>query len=155
MARQPRNELGDGALHVTSRGVAKSRIFYDRGDFGIFVCLLRDAVVRFLWCVHAWCLMPNHYHLVVQTLQPTLSDGMHRLNGRYAQGFNHRYDRVGHLFQARFGARLVGADEHLAAACAYVLDNPRRAGLVERADQWPWRGARMVVGGRASRRERT
>lgn len=144
MARQPRNELGDGVFHVTSRGVAKCRTFHDRDDFGVFVCLLRDAVGRFEWLVHAWCLMPNHYHLVVETVQPLLSNGMQRLNGRYAQGFNHRYGRVGHLFQGRFGAYLVEQDEHLEAACAYVLDNPRRAGLVERADRWPWRGARIV-----------
>ena len=145
MARQPRNELGDGVFHVTSRGVAKNRIFHDRGDFGSFVCLLRGAVARFPWSVHAWCLMPNHYHLVVETLQTGLSDGMRWLNGRYAQGFNHRYDRVGHLFQGRYGARLVEEDEHLADVCAYVLDNPRRADIVERADQWPWRGARIIL----------
>jgi REP-associated tyrosine transposase len=140
MARQPRNQLGDGIFHVTSRGVAKRTIFYDPSDFRLCICLLRDAAALFAWRLHVWCLMPNHYHLVVETLQPALSDGMHRLNGRYAQAFNQRYDRVGHLFQNRFGAWLVESEDHLENTCNYVLENPVRAGLVERADQWPWRG---------------
>lgn len=142
MARRPRRELDDGVYHVTGRGVARCRIFHDRLDFGLFVCLLRDAAARFRWRVHAWCLLPNHYHLVVESPQPELSDGMHRVNGRYAQGYNHRYARVGHLFQERFGARPIESEDHLAAACAYVVDNPRRAGLVEREELWPWRGLR-------------
>jgi putative transposase len=140
MARQPRNQLGDGIFHVTARGVAKRTIYYDASDFGLGVCLLRDAAALFDWHLYVWCLMPNHFHLVVETPQAALSDGMHRLNGRYAQAFNQRYERVGHLFQNRFAARLVETEDHLEKTCAYVLDNPVRAGLVDRADQWPWRG---------------
>ena len=103
---------------MTSRGVARCRIFHDRADFWLFVCLLRDAAARFAWRVHAWCLMPNHFHLVAEADQPTLSDAMHRLNARYAQSFNARYERAGHLFQNRFGARFVESEEHLGAACA-------------------------------------
>jgi putative transposase len=140
MARQPRNQLGDGIFHVTARGVAKRTIYYDASDFGLGVCLLRDAAALFDWHLYVWCLMPNHYHLVVETPQAALSDGMHRLNGRYAQAFNQRYERVGHLFQNRFAAWLVQTEDHLEKTCAYVLDNPVRAGLVDRADRWPWRG---------------
>ncbi len=140
MARQPRNQLGDGIFHVTARGVAKCTIFYDAGDFRLCVCLLHDAAELFAWHLHTWCLMPNHYHLVVEAPQPWLSDGMHRLNGRYAQAFNQRYERVGHLFQSRFGAWLIESEDHLANTCEYVLQNPVRAGLVDRADRWPWSG---------------
>ena len=142
MGRRPRRDLGDGIFHVTARGVARCRIFHDRGDFALFVCLLRDAAARFAWALHAWCLLPNHYHLLVEAPQPHLSEGMHRLNGRYAQCFNHRYGRTGHLFQNRFGARLVDVPDYLDAAREYVLDNPRRAALVDRAELWPWRGVR-------------
>ncbi len=142
MARQPRRELGDGTFHVTGRGVARCTIFHDRADFRLFVCLLRRGAERFAWRLHAWCLMPNHFHLVLEAPRERLSGGMHRLNGRYACAFNDRYGRVGHLFQNRFGAWLIESDQHLTAACEYVLDNPRRAGLVERAEQWPWRGVR-------------
>jgi putative transposase len=67
---------------------------------------------------------------------------MHRLNGLYAQGFNNRYERSGHLFQNRFGARLIDDDRKLENVCAYVLDNPVRAGLTATAEGWPWSSAR-------------
>jgi putative transposase len=141
MPRQPRSLLGDGIYHIVSRGVARSLIFRDGDDFGGFVCLLGMVVDRFLWTHHAYCLMPNHYHLIIQTTRIRLSSGMHRLNGIYAQGFNDRYERVGHLFQNRFGARLIEDEAYLGAACEYVVNNPVRAGLVETAADWPWSSA--------------
>jgi REP element-mobilizing transposase RayT len=121
--------------------VARSLIYRENGDFAMFVRLLATVVRRFRWKQHAFCLMPNHYHLVVESSQGDLSNGMHRLNGLYAQGFNDRYERVGHLFQNRFGARLIEGDHHLATVCAYVLDNPVRAGLSPTAEDWPWSSA--------------
>jgi putative transposase len=140
MARQPRGLLGDGIFHVTARGVARSELFLDRADFAGFAALLASVVERFRWRCHAYCLMPNHYHLVVETPRVKLSRGMHRLNFLYAQSFNDRYDRVGHLFQNRFGARLIESTEYLADACTYVRMNPVRAGLCRSADDWPWSG---------------
>src|SRR5687768_457095 len=107
MPRQPRSLLGDGVFHVTARGVARSLLFRDHADFSVFGSLLASVVERFRWTCHAYCLMPNHYHLVVATARLDLSRGMHRLNFLYAQGFNDRYERTGHLFQNRFGARLI------------------------------------------------
>lgn len=106
----------------------------------MFVRLLASVVDRFRWRCHAYCLMPNHYHLVVRALRVDLSRGMHRLNFLYAQGFNHRYERTGHLFQNRFGARLIESEEYLADACTYVRMNPVRAGLCVEAEDWPWSG---------------
>jgi putative transposase len=140
MARQPRGLLGDGIFHVTARGVARSALFLDCADFGGFAALLASVVERFRWRCHAYCLMPNHYHLVVETPRVKLSRGMHRLNFLYAQSFNDRYDRVGHLFQNRFGARLIESSEYLDDACTYVRMNPVRAGLCRSADDWPWSG---------------
>jgi REP element-mobilizing transposase RayT len=88
--------------------------------------------------------MPNHYHLVVATLRSNLSDGLHRLNGVYAQRFNQRHKRTGHLFGDRFSSHVVDSEDHLAAACEYVLENPVRARLCERADEWPWSASRAV-----------
>jgi putative transposase len=85
--------------------------------------------------------MGNHYHLVVRARRVDLSNGMRRLNGVYAQGFNRRYDRRGHLFGDRFASWVIGSEEHLSAAIAYVLFNPVRAGLCARAADWPWSGA--------------
>jgi putative transposase len=142
MPRQPRNLLGDGIFHVTARGVARMVVYRDLDDFGRFVRLLAAVVPRFRWRRHAYCLMPNHYHLVVESTRPDLSDGMHRLNGLYAQGFNDRYERSGHVFQNRFGARLIEDERRLGNVCAYVLDNPVRAGLAATAEVWPWSSAR-------------
>jgi len=133
MARKPRNVLPPaGAYHVTSRGVARQTIYRDADDYGYFTQLLRRAVRRFSWRLQVFCLMPNHFHLIVLTELERLSSGMHLLNFRYAQGFNNRYSRVGHLFQGRFHAKVIETDEHFETACAYVLDNPVRARLCER-----------------------
>ena len=130
-----------GAYHVTARGVARQDIFRDDDDRRLFVGLLRRATRRWRWHLLAYCLMNNHFHLVVTTELERLSRGMHYVNFRYASAFNGRYDRVGHLFQNRFDARVIDADEHFVAACAYVLANAERAGIHD----WPWRGGELLV----------
>jgi putative transposase len=138
--RRPRHLLGDGTYHVTARGVARSEIFIDDHDYGAFVRALGDAVRRFGWRVGAFCLLPNHYHLVVSTPRPELSAGMHRLNCLYAMRFNRRHNRVGHLFQNRFDARLIEGDRYARDACRYVVDNPVRARLCRTRADWRWSG---------------
>ena len=138
--RRPRHFLGDGTYHVTAGGVARSEIFLDDRDYEAFVFLLGDAVERFEWTPRAFCLMPNHVHLVVLATRERLSDGMHRLNCLYAMRFNERYDRPGHLFQNRFDARLIEGDRHARAVCGYVLNNPVRARLCRDRKHWPWSG---------------
>jgi putative transposase len=140
MPRQPRYLLGDGIFHVTARGVARMTIYRDETDFTWFLRLLEAVVPGFNWRRHAYCLMPNHYHLVLKATLDDLSRGMHRLNSRYAQGFNQRYERTGHLFQDRFGARLIESEDYLADACDYVINNPVRAELCATAGEWPWSG---------------
>src|SRR5262249_20730838 len=103
--------------------------------------LLAQEVERHDWRVHSFCLMPNHHHLIVETELWRLSEGMRRLNGIYAQAFNRRHKRWGHLFGDRFASWAVEGAEHLAAAIEYVLQNPVRAGLVDRAEDWPWSAA--------------
>ena len=138
--RRPRHLLGDGTFHITARGVAASEIFLDDHDYRAFLVLFRDAVNRFGWRTRAFCLMPNHYHLVVSTPRLELSAGMHRLNCLFAMRFNNRYERPGHLFQNRFDARLVEGERHIRNVCRYVINNPVRAGLVKRREDWPWWG---------------
>ena len=115
-------------------------IFVDDVDRLAFLRLLHDVVARRRWTCHAFCLMGTHYHLVVETELRQLSTGLHRLNGVYAQLFNRRHRRTGHLFGDRFHAWLVTDEQHLQATCAYVLENPVRAGLCASADRWPWSG---------------
>jgi putative transposase len=85
--------------------------------------------------------MTNHYHLVVEAFRQALSDGMQRLNGMYAQSFNTKHDRWGHLFGERFSCRPIDEDD-LAVVCSYVLDNPVRAGICDRLADWPWGASR-------------
>jgi putative transposase len=138
MARIRRRQLSDGVFHVTARGVAREPIFRDDTDRILFLRLLAESTRHDAWRCHAFCLMGTHYHLVVETTVARLSGGLHRLNGVYAQLFNRRHARRGHLFGDRFHAWVVADDEHLTATCRYVLDNPVRAGLCPRADDWPW-----------------
>ena len=143
MARQPRHLLGDGIFHITARGVARMTIYRDEDDYTWFLQLLGTVMPRFAWQRHAYCLMPNHYHLVLKATLNDLSRGMQRLNGLYAQGFNQRYDRTGHLFQDRFGARMIDSEDYLEDACEYVINNPVRAELCATASEWPWSGLEL------------
>jgi len=142
MPRIPRWILPDGTYHVSTRGVARMPIYLDVDDHRQFLGLLRNVVDRFEWSCHAFCLMPNHYHLLVETTRKQLSRGMQRLNGVYAQGFNAKYGRWGHVFGDRFLSRVVESEEYLAALCAYVIENPVRAGLCAVGGDWPWSASR-------------
>lgn len=142
MPRSLRSNLPGGVYHVTTRGVAGTFLFRDDDDRRLMLSLLAGTADRFHWCCLAFCLMGNHYHLVIQASRSGLSAGMQRLNGVYAQAFNQRHGRSGHLFGARFTSRLVGGDEHARRVCTYVLDNPLRAGLAVAAGDWPWSGSR-------------
>jgi putative transposase len=143
MARMPRSLLPDGIYHVTTRGVDRCTIFFDDADHIFFLLVLASVVRDFAWECYAMCLMTNHYHLVVETVQPLLSAGMHRLNGRHAEEFNRKYDRTGHLFGDRFGTRVVEDEGHLRNVCAYVINNPVRAGLCATAADWRWNACRF------------
>ena len=140
--RLPRYVFPDGTYHVGTRGVDGTPIFRSDDDRRFFLRLFADVVQRHDWLVHVFCLMTNHYHLVVEALRDELSAGCHRLNGVYAQTFNRRYRRKGHLFGDRFWSGLIEDDEELQDTCAYVLANPVRAGLCEQPADWPWSGSR-------------
>jgi putative transposase len=139
--RYPRGALPNGIFHVTARGTARVAVFIDDLDRVAFLHRLRQVSRTQAWRCHAYCLMTNHYHLVLETRVELLSLGMQRLNGVYARGFNDRYERVGHLFEGRFSAYVIDDEDHLAAACLYILENPVRAGICARAEDWAWSGA--------------
>jgi len=113
-ARQLRLELPGALYHVTSRGNARQDMVEDDRDRSHW---LAHVIDRYGWLCHAYCQMGNHYHVLIETPQSYLSLGMRELNGRYTQAFNHRHERVGHLFQGRFTAILVEKEAHLLELC--------------------------------------
>jgi REP-associated tyrosine transposase len=140
VARLARNVLPDGMFHVTARGVARGEIFLDEFDYAEFERQLLKIGDEYDWTIHAYCLLPNHYHLVVEAKQSDLTTGMHRLNGGHAQRFNRKYDRAGHVFQNRFSSYVIETEEHFFRALAYVHANPVEARLCSRPDDWRWSG---------------
>ena len=146
MARPLRLEYSGALYHVTSRGNAKADIFLDDADRRIFLRTLGSTIARYGWVLHAFCLMGNHYHLLLQTPQPNLSRGMRQVNGVYTQCFNRRHEHVGHVFQGRFGGVLVERESYLLELARYVPLNPVRAGFVSSAGQWPWSSYRATAG---------
>lgn len=146
MTRPLRIEFPGALYHVTSRGDRQEPIYQDDQDRQAFLHTLAEVVVRFNWRCHAYCLMTNHYHLVVHTPDGNLSKGMRQLNGVYTQASNRRHRQVGHLFQGRFKAILVDQDSYLLQLARYVVLNPVRAGMVKSPGEWYWSSYRAMVG---------
>ncbi len=134
--------------HVTQRGNRRERVFFSDADYELYRDLLHEACSRELVAVWSYCLLPNHVHLI---LTPATPEGLGRALGRghrrYSTFVNARNRVTGHLFQGRFSS-VVMDEEHLMAAARYVATNPVRAGLVERAEDWPWSSARAHLAGR-------
>ncbi|HEV2064572.1 MAG TPA: transposase, partial [Thermoanaerobaculia bacterium] len=146
MARPLRLEYEGAVYHVMARGHERGSVFRDTKDRERFLEAVGGVSVEQGWVVHGYCLMGNHFHLLVETPRGFLSAGMRSVNGRYAQFFNRRHGRRGHLFEGRFKAILVQKDEHLLELCRYVVLNPVRAGLVKQPEQWPWSSYRTTAG---------
>ncbi len=146
MARPLRIEYPGAVYHVTSRGNEKKAVFKDDQDRELFLKILAEVNKRYHWFCHAYCLMDNHYHLLIETPEGNLSLGMRQLNGVYTQAFNKKRNRTGHLFQGRYKAILIQKDNHLLEACRYVVLNPVGARLVERPEDWKWSSYRATVG---------
>jgi REP-associated tyrosine transposase len=144
--RQLRDQAPHGIYHVTSRGNRGQVTFTADHDRLRFLALLERVCTKAAWVVHAYCLMPNHYHLVVEIDQPTLSSGLQTLNGVYAQTFNRRHGLVGHLFQGRFHSVRVETDPHLLELARYLPLNPVRGRLCDEPADWPWSSYRAALG---------
>lgn len=146
MARPLRLQYPGGIYHITARGNDRHPIFEDDDDCARFLVALAAAVARYRVLCHAYCLMGNHYHLLLQTPEANLSATMRQLNGVYAQQFNRRHERCGHLLQGRFGAQLVDGEAYLREVCRYIVLNPVRAGLVAHPREWRWSSFRATAG---------
>lgn len=146
MSRPIRIEFPDALYHVTARGDRREAIFEDDQDRSTFLVTLEQVIDQFNWTCYAWCLMDNHYHLLIQTPDGNLSKGMRQLNGVYTQASNRRHARVGHLFQGRFKAILVDKDAYLLELARYIVLNPVRAGMVKTPNDWAWSSYRASMG---------
>ena len=146
MSRPLRIEFAGGLSHVTSRGDGREAIFLGKEDRRLFLGVLSEVVPDFNWAMHAYCLMDNHYHLLIETPDGNLSKGMRQLNGVYTQRFNRRHGRVGHVFQGRYKAIIVQKESYLLELARYVVLNPVRARMVRSPAAWPWGSYRATAG---------
>lgn len=146
MSRPLRIEFAGALYHVTSRGDGREDIFLDDGDRELFLVVLSEAVEAYNWSVHSYCLMGNHYHLLLETPDSNLSKGMRHLNGVYTQRFNRSHKRVGHVFQGRYKAIIVQKENYLLELARYIVLNPVRARMVRSVRDWPWSSYRASAG---------
>jgi len=149
MARQLRIEFSGAVYHLTSRGNARADIFIDDSDRTLFLSILSQVVKRFNWLCHAYCLMNNHYHLMIETPDGNVSIGMRQLNGVYTQAFNRKHNRDGHLLKGRYKAILVEKESHLLELCRYIVLNPVRAGVAKKPDDFEWSSYLPMIGKKA------
>ncbi|HEV3485871.1 MAG TPA: transposase [Vicinamibacterales bacterium] len=141
MPRKPRAFAPGGLTHLTACGVDDQPIFRTHLDRVALLVLLRNVSKRIDWQILTWCFMTTHYHLLLAVGRDTsVPRALQRLNSVYAREFNARHRRTGHVFGARYTDTSVGTDFHRHSATAYILENPVRAGLVNRVEDWPWSG---------------
>ncbi len=146
MTRPLRLEFAGAFYHVTSRGDRREDIFENANDRKKFLSILESICDTDNWVCHAYCLMDNHYHLLIETPDGNLARGMRQLNGIYTQTFNREHGRTGHVFQGRYKAILVEKESYLLELSRYVVLNPVRAGMVRSVVDWPWSSYRATTG---------
>ena len=146
MARPLRLEFPGALYHVTSRGNARDDIYLSDEDRVAWLATLGQVCARFKWVCHAYCQMTDHYHIVIETPDANLSQGMRQLNGVYTQLFNRTHSRAGPIFQGRFKAILVDKENYLLDLARYVVLNPLRAKMVRQLERWPWSSYRATCG---------
>lgn len=150
MARPLRIEFSGALYHVTSRGDRQEDIFVTDCDRIAFLEILGQVADTYNWLIHAYCLMGNHYHLLIETPEANLAKGMRQLNGVYTQKSNRNNSRVGHVFQGRYKAIIVQKDAYLVELARYIVLNPVRAHMVRKAEHWQWSSYHDTAGLRDS-----
>lgn len=145
MARPPRVQYEDAFYHITARGNARQKIYLDDFDREMFLDIIGKAFARFGFIIHAFVLMDNHYHLLIQTPNANLSHIMRHINGLYTQAFNRRHKRVGHVFQGRYKSIIVDRDAHYLELIRYIHLNPWRAKMVSALEQFRYSSHKAIV----------
>jgi len=145
MARPLRIEYSGAFYHITSRGNERKAVFKSERDREKLLSYLGSATERYAAIVHVYCLMDNHYHLLMETPAGNLSQIMHHINGAYTTYFNAKRERSGHLFQGRYKAILIEADEYAKELSRYIHLNPVRAGMCAHPEEYPWSSCRYYT----------
>jgi putative transposase len=146
MSRQRRSHLPAGGFHITSRGALRQVIYVDHYDYEHFERDLHRISEQFEWVLYAYCLMPNHFHLLVNTDPTRLAAGMQRLKLRHAIRFNTRHVSTGHVFERRYWSGVILDEPHLCDVARYIVLNPVRAGLREHPAFWEWSSYNATAG---------
>ncbi|MCK4244138.1 MAG: transposase, partial [Candidatus Omnitrophica bacterium] len=145
MARPLRISYAGALYHIISRGNETREIFIDKRDRGKFLQCLKEIILRYNVKIHTYCLMDNHYHLIMETPHGNIVDAMHYLNSSYTVYFNSLHKRIGHLFQGRYKSLLVEKDPYLPALSRYIHLNPVRKNLVKNPQDYPWSSYRYFI----------
>src|SRR5438067_3568828 len=145
MARRSRTIDPDAIYHVGSRGSNRAQIIWDEIDCKSFADELARTASRYHWSVLAWCLMPNHHHVILRASEEAFSKGFHQLNGNYSRRTNKRHGRSDHLFKNRPWSEELASHAHLINALRYVLRNPVKAGMCARSHEWAYSSYRATV----------
>jgi REP element-mobilizing transposase RayT/AraC-like DNA-binding protein len=146
MSRPLRTQACGALYHVTARGVRRTTIYVDGNDYRVWLCMLGETAARFQFVVHAYCQMPNHFHLAVETPLGNIAAGMRYLNGKYFQYFNRKYKHLGYVSQGRYSSEIIERQEYLLEVARYVVLNPVRAELATGAAAWEWSSHRALLG---------
>jgi putative transposase len=146
MPRKPRELVAGGVYHVYARGNRRQAIFLDDGDRRLYLAIWGSVAEEMGWRCLAYCLMDNHVHHVVETPQPNLDVGVRNAHGAYGRLFNEMHAKTGHVFAGRFGSTLAPDAGAVLYFVSYVVVNPVRAGLCDRAEDYPWSSHRAVLG---------
>jgi REP element-mobilizing transposase RayT len=145
MGRKRRNAYAGAYYHVHTRGNNKAPLYVDALDRNVFLQLVGRSREKYEWVIYEWCLMTNHYHLVLRVPKNGLAQGISELNGSFARWSNGRHGRCDHLFGRRYTSNEITTDAYLLEACRYVVLNPVRAGLCQHPEQWRWSSFRASV----------
>lgn len=138
MGRPWREEYSGGIYHVIARGNNKEYIFNESIDKGYFIKLLKESMEGMSYKIYGYVLMDNHYHLILQVFNKKLQEIMHQVNNKYSKYFNYKFKRVGHVFQGRYKAILVQDERYLISLLRYVHQNPIKAGMCKRVEEYKW-----------------
>lgn len=147
MVRNVRVWFEGAKYHVTSRGIRKSALFFEESDYKRYLSLLEETMDAYPFKLYSFCLMTNHTHLQIETLQTPLSTIMKHLNTKYAKYFNKKYDFLGHVFEKRYGAELLNSIEYEIDVSKYIHLNPVAAGMAAAPEDYPWSSYRAYIYG--------